>query len=100
MTGPAPGPSAGSGRPGRIVIGTLGLDQHEVGAMAISRILIRHGYEVIYLGRFNTPERLTAAAEQEDADLVGVSIHSWEYAAYADELLARCRELGLGLVLG
>ena len=68
--------------------------------MAISRILIRHGYEVIYLGRFNTPERLTVAAEQEDADLVGVSIHSWEYAAYADELLARCRELGIGLVLG
>ena len=100
MTGPAPGSSAGSGRPGRIVIGTLGLDQHEVGAMAISRILIRHGYEVIYLGRFNTPERLTTAAEQEDADLVGVSIHSWEYAAYADELLARCRELGIGLVLG
>ena len=100
MTGPASGPSAGSGRPGRVVIGTLGLDQHEVGAMAISRILIRHGYEVIYLGRFNTPERLTAAAEQEDADLVGVSIHSWEYAAYADELLARCRELGMGLVLG
>jgi methylmalonyl-CoA mutase cobalamin-binding domain/chain len=100
MTGPAPGPSAGSGRPGRVVIGTLGLDQHEVGAMAISRILSRHGYEVIYLGRFNTPERLTAAAEQEDADLVGVSIHSWEYAAYADELLARCRELGIGLVLG
>jgi methylmalonyl-CoA mutase cobalamin-binding domain/chain len=100
MTGPASGPSAGSGRPGRVVIGTLGLDQHEVGAMAISRILIRHGYEVIYLGRFNTPERLTAAAEQEDADLIGVSIHSWEYAAYADELLARCRELGMGLVLG
>jgi methylmalonyl-CoA mutase cobalamin-binding domain/chain len=98
--GPAPGPSGGSGRPGRIVIGTLGLDQHEVGAMAISQILSRHGYEVIYLGRFNTPERLTAAAEQEDADLVGVSIHSWEYAAYADELLARCRELGIGLVLG
>ena len=57
----------GNQRPGRIVIGTLGLDQHEVGAMGISRILIRHGYEVIYLGRFNTPERLTAAAEQEEA---------------------------------
>ena len=68
--------------------------------MAISRILSRHGYEVIYLGRFNTPERLTTAAEQEDADLVGVSIHSWEYAAYADELLARCQSLGIGLVLG
>jgi methylmalonyl-CoA mutase cobalamin-binding domain/chain len=96
-TGP---PGAGDGRPGRIVIGTLGLDQHEVGAMAISRLLVRHGYEVIYLGRFNTPQRLAAVAEQEDADLIGVSVHSWEWSAYAGELLALCRELGIGLVLG
>lgn len=99
MTGPGPA-HPGPARPGKIVIGTLGLDQHEVGAMAISRILVRHGYDVIYLGRFNTPQRLAAAAEQEDADLIGVSIHSWEYTAYADELLARCRDLGIGLVLG
>ena len=85
---------------GRIVIGTLGLDQHEVGAMAISQILVRHGYEVIYLGRFNTPERLAAVAAQEDADIVGVSVHSWEFVAYADELVRRCRELGIGLVFG
>ena len=39
-------------------------------------------------------------AEQEDADLIGVSVHSWEWTAYADELLARCRQLGIGLVLG
>jgi methylmalonyl-CoA mutase cobalamin-binding domain/chain len=85
---------------GRIVIGTLGLDQHEVGAMAISQILVRHGYEVIYLGRFNTPERLAAVAAQEDADLIGVSVHSWEFVAYADELVSRCHELGVGLVFG
>ena len=87
-------------RPGRLVIGTLGLDQHEVGAMAISRLLVRHGYEVIYLGRFNTPERLAAVAEQEDADIVGVSVHSWEFTAYAGELIRRCRDLGIGLVFG
>jgi methylmalonyl-CoA mutase cobalamin-binding domain/chain len=85
---------------GRIVIGTLGLDQHEVGAMAVSQILVRHGYEVIYLGRFNTPERLAAVAVQEDADIIGVSVHSWEFTAYADELVRRCRELGIGLVFG
>lgn len=87
-------------RPGRIVIGTLGLDQHEVGAMAISQILNRHGHEVIYLGRFNTPGRLAAVAAQEDADIIGVSVHSWEFVAYADELVRRCRELGIGLVFG
>jgi methylmalonyl-CoA mutase C-terminal domain/subunit len=90
----------GRTRPGRVVIGTLGLDQHEVGAMAISQLLVRHGYEVIYLGRFNTPERLAAVAGQEDADLIGVSVHSWEFTAYAGELLGRCRELGIGLVFG
>ena len=101
MTGPAPSAAGrGNQRPGRMVIGTLGLDQHEVGAMAISQFLIRQGYEVIYLGRFNTPERLATAAAQEDADLIGVSVHSWEFLAYADELLARCRDLGIGLVLG
>jgi methylmalonyl-CoA mutase cobalamin-binding domain/chain len=91
-----------TGRPraGRVVIGTLGLDQHEVGAMAISQLLVRHGYEVVYLGRFNTPERLAAAAGQEDADVVGVSVHSWEFTAYAGELVDRCRELGVGLVFG
>jgi len=87
-------------RPGRIVIGTLGLDQHEVGAMAVSRMLTRHGYEVIYLGRFNTPDRLVAVAVQEDADVVGVSVHSWEFTAYAAALAARCAELGIGLVFG
>jgi len=97
---PAGSPVTGDDRPGRIVIGTLGLDQHEVGAMAISRLLIRNGYEVVYLGRFNTPQMIAAVAEQEDADLIGVSVHSWEWTAYADELLARCRELGIGLVLG
>jgi methylmalonyl-CoA mutase cobalamin-binding domain/chain len=86
--------------PGRLVIGTLGLDQHEVGAMAISQILVRHGYEVVYLGRFNTPERMAAVAEQEDADVIGVSVHSWEFTAYADELVRRCRDLGIGLVFG
>jgi methylmalonyl-CoA mutase cobalamin-binding domain/chain len=104
VTGPSlapPGrPAAGNPRPGRIVIGTLGLDQHEVGAVAISQFLVRQGYEVIYLGRFNTPERLAAAAAQEDADLIGVSVHSWEFLAYADELLTRCRDLGIGLVFG
>ena len=83
-----------------MVIGTLALDQHEVGAVAVSRILVRAGYEVIYLGRFNTPQRLVDVAVQEDADMVGVSVHSWEFTAYADELVQRCRQAGIGLVFG
>ncbi len=85
---------------GRIVVGTLGLDQHEVGAMAVSRLLMRHGFEVIYLGRFNTPARLAAVAHDEDADVVGVSVHSWELAAYAPELVSACHEIGVAVAVG
>ena len=85
---------------GRIVVGTLGLDQHEVGAMAVAQLLMRHGFEVVYLGRFNTPVRLAAVAEQEDADIVGVSVHSWELAAYADELVEACHAVGAAVVVG
>jgi methylmalonyl-CoA mutase cobalamin-binding domain/chain len=85
---------------GRIVVGTLGLDQHEVGAMAVAQLLMRHGFEVVYLGRFNTPARLAAVAEQEDAEIVGVSVHSWELAAYAGELVEACHAAGAAVVVG
>ena len=85
---------------GRVIVGTLGLDQHEVGALAVTRMLARHGFEVAYLGRFNTPAGLAGAAVQEDADVVGVSVHSWEYDAYVDELVTRCHEAGTAVVLG
>jgi methylmalonyl-CoA mutase cobalamin-binding domain/chain len=85
---------------GRIVIGTLGLDQHEVGAMAVAQLLMRHGFEVIYLGRFNTPAKLAAVAQEEDADVVGVSVHSWELAAYATELVQACHAAGAAVAIG
>ena len=85
---------------GRIVVGTLGLDQHEVGAMAVAQLLMRNGFEVVYLGRFNTPAKLASVAEQEDADIVGVSVHSWELASYAPELVDACHAVGAAVVVG
>jgi methylmalonyl-CoA mutase cobalamin-binding domain/chain len=85
---------------GRIIVGTLGLDQHEVGAMAVAQLLMRGGFEVIYLGRFNTPAKLAAVAAQEDADVVGVSVHSWELSAYAPELVAGCHAAGAAVAIG
>ena len=55
----------------RIVVGIIGLDQHEVGAIAIARLLTLHGFEVIYLGRFQTPQSMIAAAVDEGAQVVG-----------------------------
>lgn len=76
----------------RILIGTYALDQHEAGAQLIARLLRDAGAEVVYLGRFNLPEHVAAIAVQEDADLIGMSCHSWEYLECTRELLALLRE--------
>lgn len=71
----------------RILIGILGLDQHEVGAKSVSKILRDAGMEVIYIGRFNTPQTILKAAIDEDVDIIGLSCYSWEFLYYIPELV-------------
>ncbi len=86
----------------RVLLGMLGMDQHEAGAIAVARLLRDAGMEVVYLGRFNLPEGIAAAALQEGVDVIGLSCHSWEYLEYLDELRDRLRDLNLDvpIVLG
>ena len=86
----------------RILIGTYALDQHEAGAQYVARLLRDAGAEVIYLGRFNLPEHIAAVALQEDADVIGMSCHSWEYLPCTRELLAALGRSGrdVPVVLG
>jgi methylmalonyl-CoA mutase C-terminal domain/subunit len=60
----------------RVVIAKPGLDGHDRGAKVIARALRDAGMEVIYTGLRQTPEQIVAAAEQEDADVIGLSILS------------------------
>jgi methylmalonyl-CoA mutase C-terminal domain/subunit len=89
-------------RPVRILLAILGLDQHEAGAFAVARLLRDAGMEVIYLGRFGTPEIVAAAALEEGVDVIGLSCHSWEYLYYLDELfeLLKRREIEVPVVVG
>lgn len=86
----------------KVIVGLLGIDQHEVGAVAVAGLLRDAGMEVIYLGRYNTPASLVRAALDEDADVIGISCHSWEYLQYMPVLLGSIRQLGLDahVVLG
>ena len=76
----------------KVLIAILGLDQHEVGAVAVARILRDAGMEVIYAGRFNLPAGVVKTAIDEDVDVIGISCHSWEYLYYADELMELLRK--------
>ncbi len=81
----------------KILVGTLGMDQHELGAVAVSRILRDAGMEVVYLGRFNLPAMIVKAGLEEDADVIGLSCHSWEYLYYMPELISLMKDKGLDI---
>ena len=72
----------------RVLVTVLGLDQHEAGPLAVTRLLRDAGAEVIYAGRFQIPQTIATAAVQEDVDVVGVSAHSevLHYAELAERL--------------
>ena len=76
-------------RPIRVVIAKPGLDGHDRGAKVIARALRDAGMEVIYTGLRQTPEQIAAAALQEDADVIGLSILSGAHMT----LFPRVRDL-------
>ena len=73
----------------RVVIAKAGLDGHDRGAKVVARALRDAGVEVIYTGLHQTPEQIVAAALQEDADAIGLSILSGAHMT----LFARVIEL-------
>lgn len=64
------------GRPPKILIGKPGLDGHSNGAEQIAVRARDMGMEVLYQGIRLTPEQIVSAAEQENVDLIGLSILS------------------------
>jgi methylmalonyl-CoA mutase C-terminal domain/subunit len=54
----------------------VGLDGHDRGVKVVARALRDAGFEVIYTGLRQTPEMVVDAALQEDAQVIGLSLHS------------------------
>jgi methylmalonyl-CoA mutase C-terminal domain/subunit len=83
----------------RVVIAKPGLDGHDRGAKVIARALRDAGMEVIYTGLRQTPEQIAAAALQEDADVVGLSILSGAHMHICPRVMELLKERGLSDVL-
>jgi methylmalonyl-CoA mutase C-terminal domain/subunit len=62
--------------PIRVLVAKPGLDGHDRGARVIVRALRDAGMEVIYTGLHQTPEMILTAVQQEDPDVVCLSILS------------------------
>ena len=86
---------AGRTVPIRVVLAKLGLDGHDRGLKVVARMLRDAGMEVIYLGLRQTTDTVIAAVEQEDADVIGLSMHNAGHLALAPRILQAVANAGL-----
>ena len=75
----------------------MGIDQHEAGAIGVSRLLRDAGMEVVYSGRFNSSDMILQTALHEDVDIIGLSFHSWDFLYYIPEMIEMMKERDLNI---
>lgn len=78
--------------PIKVLVAKPGLDGHDRGAKIIARALRDAGMEVIYTGLRQTPEMIVEAAEQEDVQVIGLSILSGAHMHIFEEIIKLLRE--------
>ena len=78
----------------RVVVAKPGLDGHDRGAKVVARALRDAGCEVIYTGLHQTPEQIVQAAVQEDAQAVGLSVHSGAHMTLFPKVVRLLEEAG------
>lgn len=83
----------------RVLVAKPGLDGHDRGAKVIARALRDAGMEVVYTGLRQTPEQIVAAAIQEDADVIAMSILSGAHNHLFPRVMELLKEKGVDDVL-
>lgn len=86
----------------RVLLAKVGLDGHDRGINVIATWLRDAGMEVIYLGPFQTVDKVVSSAIAEDVDVMGLSFLGGEHLFYAEETLGKMAEknLQVPLILG
>ena len=84
------------GRRLKFLVGKPGLDGHSNGAEQIAVRARDCGMDIAYEGIRLTPEQLVAAAIEDQAHVVGLSILSGSHLPLVEDLIERMRKVGLG----
>jgi (2R)-ethylmalonyl-CoA mutase len=87
--------AASTGAPPRLLVAKPGLDGHSNGAEQIALAARDAGFEVVYQGIRLSAAEIAAAARDEDADVVGLSILSGSHLEVVPEVLERLRATGV-----
>ena len=80
--------------PLRIILAKVGLDGHDRGVKVVARALRDAGFEVIYTGLRQTPEMVVDAAIQEDAQVIGLSLHSGAHMTLIPAVVEELKKKG------
>lgn len=83
----------------RVLAAKPGLDGHDRGVKVICAALRDNGMEVIYTGLRQTPEQIVAAAIQEDADVIAMSVLSGAHNYLFPRVMELLKEKGIKDVL-
>jgi methylmalonyl-CoA mutase C-terminal domain/subunit len=76
----------------RILLSKLGLDGHDRGVKVLAALLMKGGFEVTYLGLYNTPDMVVQSALEEDVDVIGISFLSGEHLTLTPKIVAEMRK--------
>lgn len=79
----------------RVITAKIGPDDHYRGVHAVSHALRDAGIEVIFLGLGQRVDRVVAAAEQEDVDVIALGFHYGGEIETVRRLMAALREKNL-----
>ena len=79
----------------RVLIAKVGCDIHERGALTLMTTLRDIGMEVIYTGRYQTPQGVANAAVSEDVDVIALSDHTGSLPIIADGVIIELKKLNV-----
>jgi 5-methyltetrahydrofolate--homocysteine methyltransferase len=85
----------GAPRLGKMVIGTVKGDIHDIGKNLVSMMMEGAGFEIIDLGINNPVENYIGALEREDADILGMSALLTTTMPYMKVVIDTLKEKGL-----
>jgi corrinoid protein of di/trimethylamine methyltransferase len=80
---------------GRVVLGTVEGDLHEIGKTLVGTMLTANGFEVIDIGVDQPASKFVAAAKEHDATLVGASALLTTTMLHQQEVVGALKEAGL-----
>ena len=87
------------GRKIRVVLAKVSLDGHDRGIKVVTRAFRDAGMEVIFMGAFQTPEKVVRTVIEEDADVIGLSFLSGEQLTHTPKVINLLREKNITDVL-